>query len=86
MVLDLRLMKIGCLGRYPSFFYTFFGGVSMCSIIFLLPEQKKNEAKRKFAVCIFLPTPALFSAKQKELATLKQLSVFNAPKSTSASR
>jgi hypothetical protein len=58
----------------------------MYLIIFLLPEQKKNEAKRKFAVCIFLPTPALFSAKQKELATLKQLFVFNAPKSTSASR
>ena len=55
-------------------------------IIFLLPEQKKNEAKRKFAVCIFLPTPALFSAKQKELASLKQLFVFNATKSTSASR
>ena len=55
-------------------------------IIFLLPEQKKNEANRKFAVCIFLPTPALFSAKQKELASLKQLFVFNATKSTSASR
>ena len=54
--------------------------------IFLLHEQKKNEAKRKFAVCIFLPTPALFSAKQKELASLKQLFVFNATKSTSASR
>ena len=54
--------------------------------IFLLPEQKKNETKRKFAVCIFLPTPALFSAKEKELATLKQLFLFNAPKSTSASR
>jgi hypothetical protein len=40
----------------------------MYSIIFLLHEQKKNEAKRKFAVCIFLPTPVLFSAKQKELA------------------
>ena len=80
MVLDLRLIKIGCLGRYPSFF------LCMYSIIFLLHEQKKNEAKRKFAVCIFLPTPALFSAKQKELATLKQLFVFNAPKSTSASR
>ena len=36
--------------------------------IFLLPEQKKNETKRKFAVCIFLPTPVLFSAKEKELA------------------
>ena len=72
------------------FFYTFACVISsfcLCFlIIFLLPEQKKNEAKRKFAVCIFLPTPALFSAKQKELATLKQLFVFNAPKSTSASR
>ena len=55
-------------------------------VIFLLPEQKKNETKRKFAVCIFLPTPVLFSTKQKELATLKQLFVFNVPKSTSASR
>ena len=54
--------------------------------IFLLHEQKKNETKRKFAVCIFLPTPALFYAKLKELASLKQLFVFNAPKSTSASR
>jgi hypothetical protein len=51
-----------------------------------LPEQKKNETKRKFAVCIFLPTPVLFSAKEKELASLKQLFLFNAPKSTSASR
>ena len=54
--------------------------------IFLLPEQKKNETKRKFAVCIFLPTPVLFSAKEKELAPLKQLFLFNAPKSTYASR
>ena len=47
----------------------FFLYFCLCNpIIFLLPEQKKNEAKRKFAVCIFLPTPALFSAKQKELA------------------
>ena len=58
----------------------------MFPFIFLLPEQKKNETKRKFAVCIFLPTPALFSAEQKELATLKQLFVLNAPKSTFASR
>ena len=67
-------------GKIPFFFLCTY------SIIFLLHEQKKNEAKRKFAVCIFLPTPVLFSAKQKELATLKQLFVFNAPKSTSASR
>ena len=68
-------------------FFVYPIGFCLCIlIIFLLPEQKKNEAKRKFAVCIFLPTPALFSAKQKELATLKQIFVFNAPKSTSASR
>ena len=47
--------------------------------------NKRNEAK-KFAVCTFWATPALFSAKQKELASLKQLFVFHAPKSTSASR
>ena len=67
-------------GKIPFFF------LCMYSIIFLLHEQKKNEAKRKFAVCIFFPTPVLFSAKQKELATLKQLFVLHAPKSTSASR
>ncbi|MBQ7349586.1 MAG: hypothetical protein IJW56_01710 [Bacteroides sp.] len=33
-----------------------------------------------------MTTPVLFSAKQKELASLKQLFVFNAPKTTSASR
>jgi len=48
--------------------------------------RTKETKQRKFAVCTFLPTPALFSAKQKELAPLKQLFVFNAPKSTFASR
>ena len=48
--------------------------------------QKKKITKRKNQGCTFLPTPVLFSAKQKELASLKQLFVFNAPKSTSASR
>ena len=76
MVLDLRLMKIGCLGRYPSFF------VYVSHHFFA--RTKENEAKRKLAVCIFFPTPVLFFAKQKELAVLKQLFVFNAPKSTSA--
>ena len=33
-----------------------------------------------------MATPALFSAKEKELATLKHLFLFNASKSTSASR
>ena len=46
----------------------FFGQSPQQLVIFLLPEQKKNETKRKFAGCIFLPTPVIFSAKQKELA------------------
>ena len=53
--------------------------------LFISLHEQRNEAK-KFAVCTFLPTPALFSAKQKELASLKQLFVFHAPKSTFASR
>jgi hypothetical protein len=47
--------------------------------IFLLPEQKKNETKRKFAVCIFLPTLVGDCTKEKELASLKQLFLFNVP-------
>ena len=54
--------------------------------LFISFARTKETKQRKFAVCTFLPTPALFSAKQKELATLKQLFVFHAPKSTSASR
>ncbi|MBR5193236.1 MAG: hypothetical protein IKW37_02305 [Bacteroidaceae bacterium] len=53
--------------------------------LFISLHEQRNEAK-KFAVCTFLPTPALFSAKQKELASLKQLFVFHAPKSPCASR
>ena len=53
--------------------------------LFISLHEQRNEAK-KFAVCTFWPTPALFSAKQKELASLKQLFVFHAPKSTFASR
>jgi hypothetical protein len=54
--------------------------------LFISFARTKETKQRKFAVCTFLPTPALFSAKQKELASLKQLFVFYAPKSTSASR
>ena len=54
--------------------------------LFISFARTKETKQRKFAVCTFLPTPALFSAKQKELATLKQLFVFYAPKSTFASR
>ena len=53
---------------------------------FISFARTKETKQRKFAGCTFLPTPALFSAKQKELAALKQLFVFYAPKSTSASR
>ena len=88
-------MKIGSLGRFPSFFYVP-NEEEMKKISFLLYYmiltfsfalmQKKKITKRKNQGCTFLPTPALYSAKQKELASLKQLFVFNAPKSTSALR
>ena len=54
--------------------------------LFISFARTKEMKQRKFAVCTFLPTPALFSAKQKELASIKQLFVFHAPKSTCASR
>ena len=47
--------------------------------------QKKSN-KRKNQGCTFWATPALFYAEQKELASLKQLFVLDAPKSTSALR
>ena len=53
--------------------------------LFISLHEQRNEAK-KFAVCTFWATPASVSAKQKELASLKQLFVFNAPTLTSASR
>ena len=53
---------------------------------FLLSWNKRKDNKRKIQGCTFLPTPVFFYAKQKELASLKQLFVFNAPKITSASR
>ena len=46
----------------------------------------EDYVRKKFAVCTFWATPASVSAKQKELASLKQLFVFNAPTLTSASR
>ena len=46
----------------------------------------EDYVRKKFAVCTFWATPSLFSAKQKELASLKQLFVFHAPTHTSASR
>ena len=68
MVLDLRLMKIGCLGRYPSFFYVFSSVLFVHSHHFSFARTKEKRSKKKIRRLHFLPTPALFSAKQKELA------------------
>jgi len=51
---------------------------------FLFHEEKKRNkdellrtmSEKKFAGCIFWPTPALFYAKQKELASLVIVNVF----------
>ena len=59
MVLDLRLMKIGCLGRYPSFFV-------YVSHHFSFVRTKENEAKRKLAVCIFFFLLQYFSSLNKK--------------------
>jgi len=53
---------------------------------FSFARTKEKRSKKKIRRLHFLPTPALFSAKQKELASLKQLFVFNATKSTFALR
>ena len=85
MLLNCRCYSIsaGLFAQSPQ------GLVALLSLkprrLFISLHEQRNEAK-KFAVCTFLPTPALFSAKQKELALLKQLFVFHAPKSISASR
>jgi len=47
--------------------------------LFISFARTKETKQRKFAGCIFLPTPVIYSAKQKELASLKQLFVLNAP-------
>jgi len=79
-------MKIGSLGRFPSFFISpkeaEMKSISFCYMVLTFSfalMQKKKITKRKNQGCTFLPTPALYSAKQKELASLKQLFVFNAP-------
>ena len=69
MGLSRRGFLLNC--RKGAFAQSPLGFVALLSLkprgLFIsLPEQR-NEAK-KFAVCTFLPTPALFSAKQKELA------------------
>ena len=64
---------------FLGWFFFFLCSEERCFFIFLLPEQKKNETKRKFAVCIFLPTLVGDCTKEKELASLKQLFLFNVP-------
>ena len=54
--------------------------------LFISFARTKETKQRKFAVCTFWATLVSVSAKQKELASLKQLFVFNAPTLTSASR
>ena len=52
-------------------------------ISFACPKETKQ---RKGTGCTFLAIPSAVSAKQKELASLKQLFVFNAPTTSSISR
>jgi hypothetical protein len=47
--------------------------------LFISFARTKETKQRKFAVCTFWATPASVSAKQKELASLKQLFLFYAP-------
>ena len=65
-------------GNEENFFLFFLFYYMILTFSFAL-MQKKKVTKRKNQGCTFLPTPALFYAKQKELASLKQLFVFNAP-------
>ncbi|MBR4922600.1 MAG: hypothetical protein IKY99_03130 [Bacteroidaceae bacterium] len=58
--------------------------VAQAAKALLFPFVRTKEKETKCAGCTFLPTPALFYAKQKELASLKQLFVLDAPKSTCA--
>ena len=64
----------------------FFILLAQAAWLFISFARTKETKQRKFAVCIFLPTPILFSTEQKELASLKQLFVLNVPKSISALR
>ena len=52
---------------------------------FLFLDEKKTNQKKNHG-CLSPATPAHFSAKRKELASLKQLFAFNAPKYTYALR
>ena len=66
--------------------FTFFDQKLVLSFHFSFARTKEKRNKKKIRRLHFLPTPVLFSAKEKELAPLKQLFLFNAPKSTYALR
>ena len=71
-----------CVGRCSRMYCVLANGFSF----FFCTNKRKTKQKENSPAAFFLPTPALFYAKQKELASLKQLFVFNAPKSISALR
>jgi hypothetical protein len=49
-------------------YYTFCNNFAQVARLFISFARTKETKQRKFAGCIFLPTPALFYTKQKELA------------------
>ena len=63
----------------PGLFIFLLSAFAQAAGLFISFARTKETKQRKFAVCIFLPTPVIYSAKQKELASLKQLFVFYAP-------
>jgi len=73
-------MKIGCLGRYPSFFYVCFLSFFFC------PNKRKTKQKENSPSAFFYLLQSFSPLNKKNSLALKQLFVFNAPKSTSASR
>ena len=62
-----------------------FGG-AWGSFIFFCLDAKENGIKRKNQGCISAATPADFSAKREELASLKQLPALHAAKCAYALR
>ena len=62
-------------GISPVFIWLFF--MLAFTLSFVLIQKKSN--KRKNQGCTFLATPVGDSTKEKELATLKQLFLFNVP-------
>ena len=66
---------------YP-FFFDFTAGFSF----FFCPNKRKTKQKENSPSAFFCLLQCFFPLKKKNSLTLKQLFLFNAPKSTSASR